>query len=86
MVSRRALGGTAYTLEGIDVLAFFSTVPNADWKVLASIPANEFSRIPPQAAALAAHRFANRAIVPIEYRGRSAEGLGNGAAWRSRSD
>jgi hypothetical protein len=34
------------TLEGIDVRAFFSTVPNGDWKVLVSSPANEFTRVP----------------------------------------
>jgi hypothetical protein len=80
------------SLDGKDVRAFFSTVPNANWKVLVSIPADEFSRVPLQAAALlgglmavllalgllAAHRFANRAIAPIEYLGRSAEGLGHG--------
>jgi signal transduction histidine kinase/CheY-like chemotaxis protein len=80
------------SLDGIDVRAFFSTVPDADWKVAVSIPIEEIRRVPLQAAALlaglmalllvlgllAARWFANRAIEPIEYLGRSAEGLGQG--------
>ena len=82
------------TLEGTDVRAFFSTVPMSDWKVLVSIPVSEIRRVPLQAAALlgvlmaallaagllAAHRLARRAIVPIEYLGRSADLLGQGLA------
>ncbi len=80
------------TLEGIDVRAFFDTVPGSEWKVLISIPNSEIRRLPLQAAALlgglmtallaagvlAAHRLARRAIVPIEYLGRSADELGQG--------
>jgi signal transduction histidine kinase/CheY-like chemotaxis protein len=80
------------SLDGIDVRAFASTVPDADWKVLVSIPIDELRRAPLNAAALlaglmalllvlgllAARRFANRAIEPIEYLGRSAESLGRG--------
>lgn len=80
------------TLEGIEVRSFFSTVPNVDWKVLVSIPSDEIGRVPQRVAAflatimalllvlgmLAARRFANQAIGPIERLGRSAEGLGNG--------
>ena len=80
------------TLDGIDVRTFFSTVPNADWKVLLSVPTSDILRLPLQVAALlggimaallvlglvAARWFANRAIEPIEYLGRSAEGLGQG--------
>jgi signal transduction histidine kinase/CheY-like chemotaxis protein len=86
------------SFDGIDVRAFFSTVPDSDWKVLVSIPIDEIRRAPLQAAALlgglmalllvlgvlAARRFANRAIEPIEYLGRSAESLGQGEplAWQ----
>ncbi|MEW6763924.1 MAG: ATP-binding protein [Pseudomonadota bacterium] len=80
------------TLEGTDVRAFFSTVPMSDWKVLVSIPVSEIRRVPLEAAAmlallmatllaagvLAARRLAGRAIVPIEYLGRSADLLGQG--------
>lgn len=80
------------TLEGTDVRAFFSTVPMSDWKVLISIPVSEIRRVPLEAAAmlallmatllaagvLAARRLAERAIVPIEYLGRSADLLGQG--------
>jgi signal transduction histidine kinase/CheY-like chemotaxis protein len=80
------------TLDGIDVRAFFSTVPLSGWKVLVSIPNSEIERVPLQAAALlgglmaallaagvlAAHRLARRAIGPIEYLGRSADELGQG--------
>ncbi len=80
------------TLDGIDVRAFFQTVPASQWKVLISIPNSDIRRVPLQAAALlgaltavllaagllAAHRLAQRAIVPIEYLGRSAERLGQG--------
>jgi signal transduction histidine kinase len=80
------------TLDGIPVRAFFSTVPNVDWKVVVSLPSDEIRRVPQQVAAflatimalllvmgtLVARRFANQAIGPIELLGRSAEGLGNG--------
>jgi signal transduction histidine kinase/CheY-like chemotaxis protein len=80
------------SLDGIDVRAFVSTVPDTGWKVLVSIPIEEVRRVPLQAAALlaglmalllvlgllAARWFANRAIEPIEYLGRSAESLGQG--------
>ncbi|VXB65902.1 ATP-binding protein [Massilia sp. 9I] len=80
------------TLDGIDVRAFFSTVPSADWKVLVSIPVSEIQRVPLQAAAmlaglmaallavgvLAARSLARRAIGPIEYLGLSADALGQG--------
>lgn len=80
------------TLDEIDVRAFFNTVPASSWKVLISIPNNDIRRVPLQAAALlallmaallaagllAAHRLAQRAIVPIEYLGRSADLLGQG--------
>lgn len=80
------------TLDGIEVKAFFGTVPNVDWKVLVNIPTDEIRRVPQQVAAflatimalllvmgtLAARRFANQAIGPIELLGRSADGLGNG--------
>ncbi len=80
------------SLEGIDVRAFFSTVPSADWKVLVSIPVSEIQRVPFKAAAmlagvmaallaagvLAAGSLARRAIGPIEYLGRSADALGQG--------
>ncbi len=80
------------TLDGIDVRAFFDTVPASDWKVLVSIPMSEIRRVPLQAAALlgalmaallaagvvAAHRLARRAIGPIEYLGLAADELGQG--------
>jgi signal transduction histidine kinase len=80
------------TLDGVSVKAFFNTVPNVDWKVLVSIPTAEIGRVPLRVAAflatimalllvlgmLAARRFANQAIGPIELLGRSAEGLGHG--------
>jgi len=80
------------TLDGIDVRAFFSTVPSADWKVLVSIPVSEIRHVPLKAAAMlaavmaallaagvmAAHRLARHAIAPIEYLGRSADALGQG--------
>ncbi|MCC2974123.1 ATP-binding protein [Massilia sp. IC2-476] len=80
------------TLDGIDVRAFFSTVPSAEWKVLVSIPVSEIRRVPLQAAAmlaglmtallaagvLAARSLGRRAIGPIEYLGRSADALGQG--------
>jgi len=80
------------TLDEIDVRAFFDTVPSSNWKVLVSIPLSDIQRVPLQAAAmlaglmtallaagvLAAHRLARRAIGPIEYLGRSADGLGQG--------
>jgi signal transduction histidine kinase/CheY-like chemotaxis protein len=88
------------SLDGIDVRAFASTVPDAGWKVLVSIPIEEIRRVPLQAAALlaglmalllvlgllAARWFASRAIEPIEYLGRSAESLGKGEelAWQAQ--
>lgn len=80
------------TLDGIDVRAFFSTVPMSEWKVLVSIPVSEIRRVPLQAAAmlaglmtallaagvLAASRLARRAIGPIEYLGLAADQLGQG--------
>lgn len=80
------------TLDGIDVRAFFSTVPLSEWKVLVSIPVSEIRRVPLEAAAmlaglmaallaagvLAARWLARRAIGPIEYLGRSADELGQG--------
>jgi signal transduction histidine kinase/CheY-like chemotaxis protein len=80
------------TLDGIDVRAFFDTVPASGWKVLVSIPISEIRRVPLQAAALlgglmaallaagvlAAHHLARRAIAPIECLGRSADALGQG--------
>jgi signal transduction histidine kinase len=79
-------------LAGTPVQAFYSTVPNAGWKVLVSIPQSELRRVPLHAAAflaaimllllvlatLAAQRFARRALAPIAYLGRSAEDLGQG--------
>lgn len=81
------------TLDGVDSRVFVSTVPAADWKVLLSIPRGELRAAPLRAATLlgalmalllgagllAAHRFANRAIAPIEALGRSARALGDGA-------
>lgn len=77
------------TLDDIDARAFFNTVPASGWRVLISIPNSDIRRVPLKAAALlgalmagllAAHRLAQRAIVPIEYLGRSAELLGQGKA------
>lgn len=77
------------TLDDIDVRAFFNTVPASGWRVLISIPNSDIRRVPLKAAALlgalmagllAAHRLAQRAIVPIEYLGRSAKLLGQGKA------
>jgi signal transduction histidine kinase len=80
------------TPDGISVKAFFNTVPNVDWKVQVNIPTGEIRRVPLRVAAflatimalllvlgtLAARRFANQAIGPIELLGRSAEGLAHG--------
>jgi len=79
-------------LVGVPVQAFFSTVPETDWKVLVSIPQAELRRVPLHAAAflagimalilvlatLAAHRFGRRALAPIDALARSAEDLGQG--------
>jgi signal transduction histidine kinase/CheY-like chemotaxis protein len=79
-------------LSGIMAQGFFSTVPDAQWRVLVSIPQAELERVPLHAAAflagimaallvlavLLARRFGQRAIGPIEYLGRSAEDLGQG--------
>jgi signal transduction histidine kinase/CheY-like chemotaxis protein len=80
------------TLEGIPVKAFFSQVPNADWKVLVSIPDAEIRRLPTRAALflaammlvpltlalVVARKMGNQAVVPIQYLGRTAEQLGRG--------
>jgi len=77
---------------GLPVQAFFSTVPESQWRVLVSIPRAEMQRVPLHAAAflagimalllvlavVLAHRFGKRAIGPIEYLGHSAEDLGQG--------
>ncbi len=79
-------------LAGIPAQGFFSTVPDAGWRVLVSIPQSELQRVPLHAAAYLAgimaallalavvltRRFGQRAIGPIEYLGRSAEDLGEG--------
>jgi signal transduction histidine kinase/CheY-like chemotaxis protein len=79
-------------LTGTAVLAFYSTVPESQWRVLISIPKSEVRRVPLHAAAflagimavllalavLLARRFGQRSIGPIEYLGRSAEDLGQG--------
>lgn len=79
-------------LSGTPATAFFSTVPDSQWRVLVSIPKSELQRVPLHAAAylagimaallvlaaLLARRFGKRAIAPIEYLGRSAEDLGQG--------
>ncbi|RZA32763.1 MAG: response regulator [Lysobacteraceae bacterium] len=84
--------GESRTLDGIEVRAFFNTVPASNWKVLISIPMREIRRVPLQAAALlgglmaallaagmfAANRLAQRAIRPIEYLGLAADELGQG--------
>jgi signal transduction histidine kinase len=79
-------------LAGVPVQAFFSTVPGIEWKVVVNIPSEEIQRVPQHAAlflagimaallvlaVVLARRFGRRAIVPIEYLGRSAEDLGHG--------
>jgi signal transduction histidine kinase len=79
-------------LAGVPVQAFYSTVPNAGWKVLVSIPTAELRRVPLHAAAFlaaimllllmlasfVAHRFGRRALAPIHTLGRQAEDLGEG--------
>jgi len=79
-------------LSGVPVQAFYSTVPNAGWKVLVSIPTAELNRVPMHAAAFlaaimllllilasfVAHRFGRRALAPIHALGRHAEDLGEG--------
>jgi signal transduction histidine kinase/CheY-like chemotaxis protein len=86
----------APNLEGIDVRVYVSTLPGSEWKILLSIPASELRAAPLRAAALlgglmallltiglvAARRFANRAIAPIEALGHSAQALGEGAEVR----
>ncbi|MGJ9418974.1 response regulator [Massilia sp. CMS3.1] len=86
----------ARTLDGTHSRVFVSTVPAADWKILLSMPTSELREAPLRAAALlgglmavlliiglaAAHRFANRAIGPIEALGQSAKALGEGAEVR----
>ena len=81
------------TLDDVQSRVFVSTVPGAEWKVLLSLPVDTLREAPRRAAALlgalialllllglaAAHRFANRAIAPIEALGRSAKALGDGA-------
>lgn len=80
------------TLDNIESRVYASTVPNADWKILLSIPRSELRTTPLRAAALlgglmtlllvlglvAARLFAHRAIGPIEALGRSAQTLGEG--------
>jgi signal transduction histidine kinase len=77
---------------GVPVQAFYSTVPESQWRVLVSIPRAEMRRVPLHAAAflagimalllvlavVLARRFGKRAIGPIEYLGNSAEDLGQG--------
>ncbi len=79
-------------LSGVPVQAFYSTVPNAGWKVLVSIPTAELNRVPLHAAAFlaaimllllmlasfVAHRFGRQALAPIHTLGRHAEDLGEG--------
>jgi len=83
---------SSLNLAGTPVQAFYSTVPNSQWRVLVSIPQSELQRVPLHAAAflagimamllvlavLLARRFGKRAIGPIEYLGHSAEDLGQG--------
>jgi signal transduction histidine kinase len=83
---------TSVNLSGTPVQAFYSTVPNAGWKVIVTIPSAELRRVPLHAAAflagimllllvlaaLLAHRFGRRALAPIHYLGRNAEDLGQG--------
>jgi signal transduction histidine kinase/CheY-like chemotaxis protein len=86
----------APNLEGIDVRVYVSTLPGSQWRILLSIPVSELRAAPLRAAALlgglmallltiglvAARRFANRAIAPIEALGHSAQALGEGAEVR----
>jgi signal transduction histidine kinase len=79
-------------LSGTLAQAFFSTVPESQWRVLVSIPKAELQRVPLHAAAFLAglmaallvlavalaRRFGRRAIGPIEYLSRGAEDLGQG--------
>jgi len=79
-------------MAGTPARGFYSTVPDAGWRVLVSIPQSELQRVPVHAAAYLAaimaallvlavvltRRFGRRAIGPIEYLGRSAEDLGEG--------
>ena len=79
-------------LDGVHSRVFVSTVPGSDWKVLLSLPVDELREAPLRAAALlgglmalllliglvAARRFANRAIAPIEALGHSAQAVGEG--------
>lgn len=88
----------APTIDGVNSRVFASTVPGADWKVLLSTPTSELRQAPLRAAALlgslmalllliglaVAHRFANRAIAPIEALGESARALGEGVDVRYR--
>jgi signal transduction histidine kinase/CheY-like chemotaxis protein len=83
---------SSINLSGTPVRAFFSTVPESQWRVMVSIPTSDLQRVPLHAAAflagimaallvlavLLARRFGRRAIVPIEYLGRNAEDLGQG--------
>jgi len=83
---------SSITLDGVPVQAFFSTVPNFDWRVIVSIPNAELRRVPLHAAAFlaaimllllivaiaAARSFGKRALAPIHDLGRSAEDLGEG--------
>ncbi|MGB9110224.1 MAG: ATP-binding protein [Telluria sp.] len=83
---------TGPNLSGNPVQAFYSTVPDSQWRVVVSIPQSELRRVPLHAAAflagimalllvlavVLARRFGKRAIGPIEYLGNSAEDLGHG--------
>jgi signal transduction histidine kinase len=79
-------------LSGTPVQAFYSTVPESQWRVLINIPQTEMQRVPLHAATflagimalllvlavVLARRFGKRAIGPIEYLSHSAEDLGQG--------
>jgi signal transduction histidine kinase len=85
-------GFSGTNLSGTPVQVFYSTVPEAQWRVLISIPKSEMRRVPLHAAAflagimaallvlavVLARHFGRRAIGPIEYLGRNAEDLGQG--------
>ncbi|HEY8607726.1 MAG TPA: cache domain-containing protein [Noviherbaspirillum sp.] len=80
------------TLDGVQVKAFFSRVPLADWRAIISLPESEIHRTSVQATAflgtvivvllifsvLAARAVARLVIAPIEELGRAAERLGRG--------
>lgn len=84
------------SLDGVESRVFASTVPASGWKILLSVPSSELRAAPLRASALlggamallliaglvAARRFANRAIAPIEALDQSARALGEGAEVR----